>query len=57
MRIFKNKYAIFGACTLISAVIAFFIVPNQNQKLADGENVVRVLKAVEANSLITEAGL
>lgn len=54
MRIFKNKYVIFGACMLISAVIAFFIVPNQNQKLADGENVVRVLKVIEANSLITE---
>lgn len=54
MRILKNKYVIFGVCMLLSAIIAFFIVPKQNQKLAEGENVVRVVKKVEANSLISE---
>jgi len=54
MKIIKNKYVIFALCLIISGVIAFIIVPQQNKSMSNAVEIVRVTKQIEKNTVITE---
>lgn len=53
MKLIKNKYFIFALCMLLSALIAFIIIPKQNKLKGDIE-VVKVNRNITANTQITE---
>ncbi len=50
----KSKYVIFGLCVLLSAIIAFVLIPNQNKKNAEGVEVIKTKSIVSKGSIITE---
>lgn len=54
MRIFKNKYVVFALCMALSAIIAFVIVPTNNDNLTSQVEVIRVTRQIEKNTIITE---
>lgn len=54
MRIFKNKYVIFALCMALSAIIAFVIVPTNNDNLTSQVEVIRVTRQIKKNTIITE---
>ena len=53
MKLIKNKYFIFALCMLLSALIAFVIIPKQNKLKGDIE-VVKVNRMILESTLITD---
>jgi pilus assembly protein CpaB len=53
----KNKYVLSTLCMILSAIIAFIIVPNKEKHKYDTIKIVRTNQTIEANTLINESML
>lgn len=53
MRILKNKYVLAALCLLLAAGFSFVLIPKMNEKTREVMRVIRVSKAIPANTEIT----
>ncbi len=54
MKYIKNRYVIFAACVILSGIIAFVIVPKHGSRLSEMTEVVKAVRVIDKNTVITE---